>query len=288
MNRSIRTLITITAITTGAGSASAQATAFRGTHIGFDTLAGATGEQLLLKTGYGTSGAPESEAWAFRFENAELGGQLQTRTARHADNPDAPFDIARYNLLYAAPATRAASEGGGSSPVAGWFAQSSITTNPVTDRQTFNPTGADAFVSAGRLDGGSFAYEIMDIETLSGSPLAKFAIGLLETSGITTDADRRLLTSNAGFDTFGIINPNISGGGTLEDRSINVGWGNHFHGWGFFVSHRGVYEVTMRAYDVNGVYAASEPFTFQVNSIPAPGALATLALAGLAGARRRR
>ncbi len=288
MNRSIRSVIALAFITASAGLAAAQATPFRGTHIGFDTATGAAGEQLLLKTGYGTSGAPESESWAFRFENAELGGQLQTRSARHAVDPNAPFDIARYNLLYAAPATRAAAEGGGTSPVAGWFAQSSITSNPVTERQTFNPTGADAFVSAGRLDGGSFAYEIMDIDTISGSPLAKFAIGLMETSGITTDADRRLLTTSSGFDAFGIINPSIAGGGTLENRSIFLGWGNHFHGWGFFVSHKGVYEITMRAYDVNGIYAASEPFTFQINSLPTPGALATLALAGLAGARRRR
>lgn len=288
MNRSIRTVTALAALTVSASLASAQATAFRGTHVGFDTLTGTSGEQFLLKTGYGTSGAPESEAWAFRFENAEMGGQLQTRTARYADDPDAPFGIARYNLLYAAPATRADSEGGGTSPVVGWFAQSSITTNPVIDRQTFNPTGADAFVSAGHLDGGSFAYEIMDIETISGSSLAKFAIGLMETSGIATDSDRRLLTTSSGFDAFGIINPNIAGGGTLESRSINVGWGNHFHGWGFFISHRGVYEITMRVYDVNGIYAASEPFTFQVNSVPTPGALATLAIAGLAGVRRRR
>lgn len=286
MNRS--TIIALTIATAAPGIASAQATPFRGTHIGFDTLSGTAGEQLLLKTGYGTSGAPESEAWAFRFQNAEMGGQLQTRTARHAVDSNAPFDIARYNLLYAAPATRAASEGGGASPVNGWYAQSSITANPATERQTFNPTGADAFVSAGRLDGGSFAYEIMDIDTISGSPLAKFAIGLMETSGITTDSQRRLLTMSSGFDAFGIINPNIAGGGTLENRSINLGWGNHFHGWGFFVSHRGIYEITMRVYDVNGIYAASEPFTFQVNSVPAPGALAALVLAGRAGARRRR
>ncbi|MBX3360421.1 MAG: hypothetical protein KF912_10090 [Phycisphaeraceae bacterium] len=288
MNRSIRNVIALAAITAIAGIASAQATPFRGTHIGFDTATGTPGEQLLLKTGYGTSGAPESEAWAFRFENAELGGQLQTRTARHAVDPNAPFDIARYNLRFAAPATRAASEGGGASPVAGWYAQSSITSNPVTERQTFNATGADAFVSAGRLDGGSFAYEIMEIDAISGFSGAKFAIGRMETSGITDDSQRRLLTTTSGFDTFGIINPNIAGGGTLENRSIFLGWGNHFHGWGFFVSHKGIYEITMRAYDVNGVYAASEPFTFQINSVPAPGALATLALAGLAGTRRRR
>jgi hypothetical protein len=62
MNRSIRSVIALAFITASAGLAAAQATPFRGTHIGFDTATGAAGEQLLLKTGYGTSGAPESDA----------------------------------------------------------------------------------------------------------------------------------------------------------------------------------------------------------------------------------
>ena len=286
MNRIIASCII--ASTLAPTAAFAQATAFRGTHIGFDTAGGIAGQQLLLKTGYGTSGAPESEQWAFRFQNGDFGGQLQTRTARYAADPSAPFDIARYNLLYAAPGTMIAAEGGGPSPVAGWFAQSSLTANLVTDRQTFNPTGADSFVAAGRLTGGSFAWEILSVTPLGGSPSASFAIGLMETTGITTDAQRRLQTLELGLDAFGLYDPAQSGGGSLADRSLSLGYGNHFHGWGFFVSQRGEYEVAMRVRDVNGIYATSEAFTFQVNSVPAPGATALAALGGLALGHRRR
>lgn len=265
-----------------------QATAFRGTHVGFDTLGGQAGQQLLLKTGYGTSGAPESEQWAFRFQFAEMGGQLQTRTQRHADNPNAPFDIASYNLFYGAPATMVVAEGGGPSPVAGWYAQSSIATNPVTDRQTFNPTGADAFVAAGRLTGGSFAYEIMSVTPLGSSPAASFALGLMETTGITTDSQRRLMTMELGFDAMGMYDVGQAGGGTLTNRTAHVGNGNHFHGWGFFISQQGSYEISMRVYDVTGKYATSEAFTFQVTSVPAPAGMAVIALGGLLAARRRR
>ena len=266
----------------------AQATPFRGTHIGFDTAGGLVGQQLLLKTGYGTSGAPESEQWAFRFQNGDLGGQLQTRTARYAVDPLASFDIARYNLFHAAPSTMIAAEGGGPSPVAGWFSQSSLAANPIAERQTFNPTGADSFVAAGRLIGGSFAWEIMSVTPLSGSPAASFAIGLMQTTGITTDSQRRLQTLELGLDAFGVYDPGQPGGGTLTDRSLYLGYGNHFHGWGFFVSQPGVYEVAMRVRDVNGVYASSEAFAFQVNSVPAPGAAAIGALGGLVLGRRRR
>jgi len=266
----------------------AQTTPFRGTHIGFDTATGSAGEQLLLKTGYGTSGAPESEQWAWRFQSGDQGGQLQTRTKRFAEDPDPSFDIARFNLFYSAPATMSAGEGGGPSPVAGWYAQSSLAANPVTDRQTFNPTGADAFVAAGRLNGGSFSYEIIGVVPLAGSPAASFAMGLMDTAGIMTDSDRRLLTLQSGLDAFGVFDTGLGGGGSLADRSLNVGFGNHFHGWGFFVSQAGTYEVSMRVHDLNGVYASSEAFSFQVIPIPAPGGAALLGACAALAARRRR
>ncbi len=267
--------------------AAAQATPFRGTHVGFDTASGQPGQQLQLRTGYGTSGAPESEAWAYRFQNGIMGGQLQTRTQRFAENPDPAWDIARYRLLSDAPATNSALEGAGASAVAGWYAQSSLTTNPVTMRQTTNFTGGDAFIATNTLVGGSFAWEIMSVTALDGSSPASFAIGMMETSGTTTDAARRLRRTNAGLDVFGVFDHNLAGGGALADRSIFLGYGNHFHGWGFFISGLGTYEITMRAYDINGVYAASEALSFQVTSVPAPGAMALLALGGAAVRRRR-
>ena len=50
----------------------------------------------------------------------------------------------------------------------------------------------------------------------------------------------------------------------------------------------GEYEIKMRVYDVNGVYAASDTFSFLVNSIPSPSALALLGLGTAVAARRRR
>lgn len=282
---SIAATIAACTITTLAG---AQATPFRGTHVGFDTAGGQAGQQLQLRTGYGTSGAPESEAWAWRFQNGIMGGQLQTRTDRYANNPDAGWDIARYRLFSAAPATNSLTNGGGASAVAGWYAQSSLAANPVTTRQSANFTGGDAFVATNTLLGGNFAWEIMSVTALDGSAPASFGIGMMETTGITTDADRRLLSTNLGFDVFGVYDHNLAGGGSLADRSIHLGYGNHFHGWGFFISGLGTYEISMRAYDLNGVYAASEALTFQVTSVPAPGAVALLALGGLVGRRRTR
>lgn len=281
-------------LVTGA-PANAQATAFRGTHVGFTTTSGQPGQQLDLRTGYGTSGAPESEQWAYRFAGSGAGArELQTRTARYASDPDAPFAQVSFLLQDPAPRNwRPEENGGGVSPVSGWYAQSSLTTNPASRRQTFNPTGGDAFVAAGTLTGGSFAYEIVSVTPLGGSPGAGFAIGLLVNPAGNTDDSLRTLqgTYAVGADTFdvlGVFDPALAGGGALSDRSVFLGNGNHFHGWGFFVSQRGEYEVGVRVYDTTGTYAASDVFTFRVNSVPTPGAMALLGMGGLVAARRRR
>lgn len=290
MNRSV---VGAGLVASVAGSALGAATAFRGTHIGFDTATGTAGEQLQLRTGYGTSGAPESEQWAFRFASVSGQTQLQTRSARYATDPNAPFDQASYNLKHAAPTNYRVGEGGGASPVAGWYANSSMAADPVTDRQTFNPTGADSFVSLGRLAGGSFAWEIISVTALNGASPASFAIGMVSNpSGNTNNALRELqgvnTVSSVNYDVFGVYDSNQSGGGSLADRSITLGYGNHFHGWVFFVSQRGEYEIKVRVYDLNGVYAASDSFSFLVTSIPSPSGLALLGLGGLAASRRRR
>lgn len=277
-------------------SAMGAADAFRGIHVGFDTAAGVAGSPLLLRTGYGTTPNPgESENWAFRFNTISGQTRLETRTARYADNPNASWDHARYNLRFAAPATNAVGEGGGASPVVGWYAVSSLASSPVIDRQLVNNTGADAFVAAGRLTGGDFAWEILSVTPLNGSTAAKFAMGLMETTSIVTDADRRLVTTYSVsdptprvLDVFGVFDPALAGGGSLADRSAQVGFGNHLHGWGWFISERGEYEVALRAYDRNGVYAPTESYTFLVNSVPAPGCGALLGIAGVASLRRRR
>lgn len=280
-----------------AATAFGQATAFRGTHVGFTTALGQAGQRLDLRTGYGTSGAPESEQWSYRFQTVATGvRQLQTRTDRYANNPNPDFAQVSFNLWDDAPTRYVGSEGGGASPVAGWYAQSTMpasASNPATRRSTFNPTGGDNFIATGNLIGGSFAYEILSVTPLQNSPIASFAFGqLVNPAGNTSNALRQLRTStlvgSTIFDTFGIYDSTLAGGGTQTDRSIFLGNGNHFEGWGFFVSAQGRYEVAVRVYDVNNVYAASDVFTFQVNSIPTPSAAGMLGLAGLAAFRRRR
>jgi hypothetical protein len=288
-----RSFVSVAAVMTVAGSALGAATAFRGTHIGFDTATGTAGEQLQLRTGYGTSGAPESEQWAYRFASVSGQTQLQTRSARYATDPNAPFEQASYNLRHAAPTNYRAAEGGGVSPVAGWYANSSMAADPVTERQTFNATGADSFISLGRLNGGSFAWEIISVTALNGSSPASFAIGMVTNpAGNTNNALRQFrgvnTVSSVNYDVFGVYDANQAGGGSLADRSITLGYGNHFHGWGFFISQRGEYEIKMRVYDLNGVYTASDSFSFLVNSIPSPSGLAMLGLGGLVASRRRR
>lgn len=277
-----------------AGSAFGAATAFRSVHVGFDTATGTPGDQILLRTGYGTSGAPESEQWSYQFATVNGQTQFQTRSARYAADPNAPFDQVSFNLFHAAPSNYRPAEGGGVSPVAGWYAQSSISSlHPSNERAGFNPTGGDAFVAAGRLVGGSFAYEIVSVTALNGSPIASFAMGqMVNPSGNTDNALRQLQTSttvaSTTFDTFGVFDSNLAGGGTLADRSLYLGYGNHFEGWGLFISQRGEYEIKMRVYDVNGVYAASDTFSFLVNSVPSPSALALFGLGSIGAARRRR
>ncbi len=290
MNRFVVSAIVISSVST---ITLGQATAFRGTHVGFNTATGAAGEQLELITGYGTSGAPESEQWAYRFANVGGQKQLQTRTARYTTDPNAPFAQASFNLKSAAPTTYVAGEGGGASPVAGWYATGGMASDPIENRQSANLTGADAFVALGKLGGGSFAWEILSVTAKNGAPAASFAISMVTNpSGNTNNALRQLEAVNTvggvDYDVFGVYDAAQSGGGSLADRSIFLGNGNHFHGWAWFVSAQGEYEISMRVYDVNNKFAASDSFTFLVNSIPAPSSLALIGLAGAVSARRRR
>lgn len=289
-----RFVLALASCSVATGAAIGQTVAFRGTHIGFDTAGGVAGQPLLLRTRYGTSGAPETEQWAWQFQAGGLGGQLQTRTSRYAVDPNAPFDIARFNLWHDAPSNYRPSEGGGVSPVNGWYAQSTFSAlAPATERASFNPTGGDAFVSGGRLVGGFFAYEIMSVVPLDGSPVASFGMSMMvNPSGNTVDALRQLVGINTvgsvNYDVLGLYDASQAGGGALSDRSIALGYGNHFEGWGMFISAKGHYEVTMRVYDQNGVYTPSEPFMFQVNSVPAPSVVATFGGIGALIGRRRR
>ncbi len=285
-------------------AALAQADAFRNAHVGFTTVSGSAGDQLLLRTGYGTSPgtgalAPqETEQYAYQF-GLGVGGrtELQTRARYSASDPNPPFSEARFNLFYPAPANYNPAGGSGPSPVAGWYTLSGFSTAPVTQRSTMNWTGGDSFINGPAnnptpLIGGDFAYEITSVVALNNSPIAKFALGRVDTpAGITTD-DQRLLNpgntiGSVFYDQFGLYDMNQPAGGSLADRSIFLGYGQHVEGWRMFISTQGLYEVTMRVYDTTGKYTSSVEYSYLVNSVPAPSSLALLALGATALRRRR-
>ncbi len=126
----------------------------------------------------------------------------------------------------------------------------------------------DFYASTGRIDGGHFSYEIVGIDTVSGPD----AIGAWggEGHGHGLEISAR------------------SDGATRDDRSFHIGDpGNHPHGQFTAVSEFGVYDISLVAWDENGVYLDSDPVTFRVNVTPAPGTAALLGL-GVFGVTRRR
>jgi len=54
------------------------------------------------------------------------------------------------------------------------------------------------------------------------------------------------------------------------------------------INGEGVYDITLVAWDANGVYADSAPVTLRVEAIPAPASAALMTLSGFAAMRRRR
>lgn len=108
---------------------------------------------------------------------------------------------------------------------------------------------SDFFFATGRLNGGDFHYEIADVRPVSGGGAAR-AAWLVASSSIQLRA--------------------LSSAATRLDRSFEVGIGGHEHGQIFAVSQQGVYDITLIAWDSNGVYADSEPVTFRVNVTAGP------------------
>lgn len=128
---------------------------------------------------------------------------------------------------------------------------------------------SDEFFDTGRLGGGDFWFEIIDFQPVAGS----------------SDAEMSWAIYHDGM----LMNIARSGGETRMDRSFNVGIGLHVHGQLAMVSHPGIYDLTIQAWDENGVYTDSSAVTMRFEAVPAPGAAGLLLLAGVAvGGRRRR
>lgn len=105
---------------------------------------------------------------------------------------------------------------------------------------------SDFFYATGRLDGGSFRFELSKVERLDGSP-AGAAIGwaVVGAGGALSNVAR-------------------SDGGLRNDRSFAVGIGGHVHGQYVFGQSPGVFRVTLVAWDANGTYQDSDPVTLEV------------------------
>lgn len=122
-------------------------------------------------------------------------------------------------------------------------------------------------ITGGENVGGNGQFEILEVIPLDGSPLAIFGWA----SG----------TSGP------FANYAISDGASQLDRSFESGSAMHVHGQRLYLSERGVYDVTLRAWDANGIYNASEPITLRVQ-VPEPASLGLLAIGGVMLMARRR
>lgn len=128
---------------------------------------------------------------------------------------------------------------------------------------------SDYYAPTGRLDGGDFYIEIAGFDHVGGDRESGFA---------WATRDRLELES------FG-----VSTGATREERSYAIGNNQHPHGQVWLAERPGLYELTLIAWDANGVYADSDPVRMYIRSVPGPGVVGVLSCAGamVIGRRRR-
>ncbi|GAB5497597.1 MAG: hypothetical protein Phyf2KO_26770 [Phycisphaerales bacterium] len=130
---------------------------------------------------------------------------------------------------------------------------------------------SDFYAASGNLDGGDFYYEIVGFTAVDGGSATEAIWGF---------------EAHGGGDGFDIAAS--SNGATRLDRSFGVGVGGHPHGQVTGINGLGIYDLTLVAWDANGVYGDSAPVTLRINAVPAPASAALLGLAGVAATRRRR
>jgi hypothetical protein len=106
---------------------------------------------------------------------------------------------------------------------------------------------SDYYAQTGLLNGGDFYYQITNVQSLDGAECVM--------SIASTDPD-----------TGGISIEGANNGDSRIAQSIHVGIGGHPHGQLCACSQEGLYKVTFVAWDANGVYADSRPFTMIIDS----------------------
>lgn len=105
---------------------------------------------------------------------------------------------------------------------------------------------SDFFSLSGRLDGGDFSYEITDVATIVGAVIP--TAGWISVEGGEVQVSAR------------------SDGASRAERSFHVGFDGHPEGQFMLVDKRGLYDVTIQAWDANAVYADSSPVIIRVQS----------------------
>lgn len=122
------------------------------------------------------------------------------------------------------------------------------------------------YANTGRLDGGDFEYEITSVTALPGGggvAGARF--------GVQAAEEGRFALSSAA---------------TRAARSYDVGVNNLFDDEVMLADQKGLYDVTVVAWDANGKYVDSAPLTFRIDVIPEPTAIVPPGIL-LLGFRRR-
>lgn len=130
---------------------------------------------------------------------------------------------------------------------------------------------SDFYAPTGRLDGGDFWIEITGFEFVGGDRRSDFAWATRDRSQL---------------EQIGQLS-----GETREERSFYVGNNRHPHGQVWLAERPGLYELTVTAWDANGVYADSGPVRMYIRSVPGPGGMGLLGCIGASmvwGRRRAR
>jgi len=111
---------------------------------------------------------------------------------------------------------------------------------------------SDFFAREGLLDGGDIYYEMVAVEPVEGP----------ESEGAWCVTDE-----GSGE----VIIEAMSDGESRVDRSLHVGVGGHPHGQILAIADEGEYDITLVAWDTNGVFLDSEPVIVRVHAhLPTP------------------
>lgn len=137
-----------------------------------------------------------------------------------------------------------------------------------------------------------FGYEIVSVVATDGDQPLNADYAVIWRHFTYHGGHLGLPSSFSGYETFAAD----SSGDDVIERAYLIAHGTHSHGGvdadsGFFLftdAPVGEYDISIRAIDAGGYFAASEAVTFRLSVVPEPTTLALLGLGGAAMAWRRR